>query len=177
MFQGHRRSKGFRVSRDRGFPLIDRGFQWDWRFQNLRVSGKYVKGLPKMFQGCQKAKGFRVARDRGFPLAGWGIQVVWRFQNPRVSGKIYRIWAWPKISSYVHSEILLRAVLFMGKTTPIGERTPRREDIFKYGNFLFDIPLLLHFWLFSNLGLLYRFLTTPLGCYSLRISCNLSRGR
>ena len=28
----------------------------------------------------------------------------------------------------------LRSVLFMGKTEPTGKRTPRREDIFKYGN-------------------------------------------
>ena len=42
MFQCYRRSKGFKVSRDRGFPLIDKGFQWNWRFQNPRVSGKYI---------------------------------------------------------------------------------------------------------------------------------------
>ena len=28
----------------------------------------------------------------------------------------------------------LRSVLFMGKTGPTGNCTPRREDIFKYGN-------------------------------------------
>ena len=107
-----------------------------WRFQNLRVSGKYVKCLPKMFQGCQKAKGFRVSRDRRLTLASWGFQVVWRFQNPRVSGKIYKIykiWAWPKISSYVHSEVQLRPH-HLWTSGPERKRTPRCEDIFKYGN-------------------------------------------
>ena len=42
MFQWYRRSKGFRVSRDRGSPLIDKGSRWDWRFQNPRVSEKYI---------------------------------------------------------------------------------------------------------------------------------------
>ena len=152
MFQGHRRSKGFRVSRDRGFPLIDRGFQWDWHFQNLRVSGKYVKGSSKMFQGYQRAKGFRVSRDRGFPLAGWGFQEVWRFQNPRVSGKIYKIWAWLK--NY-HRTCIVRSSCdqssLWGKLDRL-DTALRGKDIFKYGNQLFDNPLLLHFWLLATWG-------------------------
>ena len=42
MFQGYQRTKGFRVSRDRGFPLADRGFQRVWRLQSPKVSRKML---------------------------------------------------------------------------------------------------------------------------------------
>ena len=62
------------------------------------------------------------------------------------SGKIYIKY---ELGQKYHRKCIvkpsLRSVLFMGKTEPTGERTPQREDISKYGNFLFDIPLLLHF--------------------------------
>ena len=34
--------QGLQGSRDRGLPLVDRGFQRVWRFQNPWVSGKYI---------------------------------------------------------------------------------------------------------------------------------------
>ena len=88
------------------------------------------------FQGYQRSKGFRVSRDRGFPLIDRGFQWAWRFQNPRVSGKIY---IKHELGQKFHRTCIVKSslwsVLFMGKSGPSGECTPRREDIFKYGNF------------------------------------------
>ena len=49
----------------------------------------------------------------------------------------------PKNSHSSDTKVAWNPYEVMGKTTPTGKCTPRREDIFKYGNQLFDNPLLL----------------------------------
>jgi hypothetical protein len=72
----------------------------------------------------------------------FGVSKIQGFQGKYISNMslakniIVRAWGSPANP---------RSDLFMGKTEPTGKCPPRREDIFKYGNFLFDIPLLLHF--------------------------------
>ena len=116
--------------------------------------------------------GFRVSRDRGSPC--WqGLSMNWRLQNPKGFREIYTQ-IWPR-SKYHRPRIvkpLCDLSSLWGEMNHWGSAL--HVNVFESGNQLFENPLILHFWLLATLGLLYRFLTTSLGCYSLKRSCNLS---
>ena len=87
-----------------------------------------------MFQWYRRSKGFRVSRDRGLTLLArafkkFGVSKIQGFQ-----GKYIKFELGQKYHRKCIVKSYLRPDLFMGKTGPTGKCTPRREDIFKYGN-------------------------------------------
>ena len=118
IFQGHQNPRASEFKGVEG-PLIDKGFQWIGVSKIQRVSGKIYTRKGFEYWRIQNLRGFK-----GKHIHFQWLGVSKKFQ--RVSGKIYTQ-IWPR-SQYHRPCIVkphLRSVLFMGKTGPMGERTPR----------------------------------------------------
>ena len=80
IFQGFHRSKGFRVSRDRGSPYWQ-GLSMNWRFQN-------PKGFRKMYIHV-RASNIGVSKSKGFQGKHIHFQWIGVSKNPKGVRKLY----------------------------------------------------------------------------------------
>ena len=77
MLQGYQRSKGFRFSRDRGFPLVDKGFQ--------RVKRSKSKGFEGVKARVSSTKGDPGLITRSRSLEGHSKSLASKVSNPGAS--------------------------------------------------------------------------------------------
>ena len=173
-----RRSKGFKTyvynSLTTDISLV---YPQGIEGSRLNISETCRVSRPWCFKGPKDSRDSGFQGIEGFPLLTGtfnelGVSKIQGFQGKY----IYKIWT----RSKYHRPCIVKPLCDLSSLWvwigPMGERIPREgirvwESIIRESA---DFTLLI----IGNPGaLLLRFLTTSLGCYSLRRSCNLSRGR